>query len=122
MDKNRLMLALLLAVSVLFMQVAGSHFHVHQSAIPGDQAGDVHTHGICIEDSCGVDLSVAAFIKKFDPGWDAFAVILAVLLVWPLWRRRAYRRPPTVARPPASPDYLRPLLRAPPLHLVPGSR
>lgn len=104
------------------MQVAGSHFHVHQSTIPGVQAEDVHAHVICIEESCGVDLSVAAFIKKFDQSGDGFALILALLLVWPLLRRRPYRLSLTVAHRPAPPGFLRPLLRAPPLHLAPRSR
>ncbi len=114
---------MLFVALVLFVQIAGLHFHVHDASAAHASAPEllVHMahsdlHNACHENGCGVDLTMTEFWKNPDQGWDVLA-LFAVLYVLLLSVRS--RGVPCLAftdrLPRSQPIFLRPPLRAPPL-------
>jgi hypothetical protein len=114
---------MLFVALVLFIQIAGLHFHVHDALTVHVSAPKllVHvaysdSHDACHENDCGIDLAMTEFWKNPDQGWDVLALFAVVYVLLLSVRSRGVPRLTFTDRLPRSqPIFLRPPLRAPPL-------
>jgi len=113
MRKRQTALALFVTLAVMVVQIAGPHFHVHESAVVHAEHSD--THHSSHENTAAIDLPVVGFWKSADQGSNFFALLTVAFALLLVTRSRLVLRTRPETRPRFDRSvFLRPPLRAPP--------